>query len=164
MQKRPTSVADIVLPLFFMSVIFTGCSGNSNKTETPADVNAGEITASVIDGAWDLVWAKYNDTIQILKKSSQFKHFSNGFFSLMAWDTSGKLDYCGYGKFELDGNTYKETFLYSNHPEYTGGMDWQEYELRGDTLYSKGFSKVIIGGKDVTAGWKKIEERRVRAQ
>ncbi len=66
--------------------------------------------------------------------------------------------------YEMDVNTYKETFLYHNNPEYTGGMDWQEYGLKGDTLYAKGFTKVIVGGKEVTADFPKIEEKRVRAK
>ena len=43
-------------------------------------------------------------------------------------------------------------------------MAWQNYELNGDTLYFKGFSKVIVGGKDVTKGWLMIEEKRVKAK
>ncbi len=48
-------------------------------------------SATPIEGAWDIVWGKYNETLQPIKISSQFKHFSDGFFSHIAWDTSGKL-------------------------------------------------------------------------
>ena len=107
---------------------------------------------------------KYNDTVRVINKWAEFKHFSNGFFSMIAMDPSGKLSFCGYGKFELDSNVYKETVIYHDNPEYIGGMDWQEWELKGDTLYFKGFNKVIVGGKDVTADFGKIEQKRVRAK
>ena len=152
--------------LIFITVIIVGISCNNNPAKEDKQDAAKTATASAtaIDGSWDLVWGKYNDTIQPIKKSVQFKQFSNGFFSMIAWGDSGKLSYCGYGKYELNGRSYKETFLYHNNPEYVGGMDWQEYELKGDTLYTKGFIKVIIGGKEETAKFPKIEEKRVRAK
>jgi hypothetical protein len=90
--------------------------------------------------------------------------FNHGIFSLFATDSSGKILFAGYGKYELDGNSYKETFIYHDNPEYTGAMDWQQYELKGDTLYFKGFDKVIVGGKEVTSDFPKIAERRVKVK
>jgi hypothetical protein len=50
-------------------------------------------------------------------------------------------------------------------PEYVGATDWQEFEMRGDTLVFKLFSKVIdADGKDITNQWPKIVEKRVKAK
>ncbi len=47
-------------------------------------------------------------------------------------------------------------------PIMWGGIDWQNYEVRGDTLYAKGFKKVIVKGKDVTKDFHTVEEKRIR--
>ncbi len=70
----------------------------------------------------------------------------------------------GASSYSLDGNTYKETFRYFGISEYVGATDWQEYELKGDTLYFKGFTKVMYAdGSDKTNQFGKFEEKRVRA-
>ncbi len=151
----------ILLIGFIAAIVFTGCSNSSSKQKASSDSSASEAKASAIDGAWETVWAKYNGKDQQLRRPSQFKLFSNGFFALTAWDSTGKFSYSGFGKYELDGNMYKETFLYHNNPNYTGAKDWQEFEMKGDTLIMRGFNKVIVGGKDVTVDFPKIEEKRV---
>ena len=46
-----------------------------------------------------------------------------------------------------------------------GFSNWQEFELRGDTLYKKLFKKVTdASGKEVYDWPKDIEEKRVRAK
>jgi hypothetical protein len=121
----------------------------------------GTKKSSPIDGAWKLVWAKSNGTLVDVSKNQQIKFFADGCFSLLASDADGEIDYAGYGTFELQQTSYNETFLYHNNPEYVGAMDWQEVELKGDTLYAKGFKKVIIKGKE-TNDFPAIEEKRVR--
>lgn len=149
---------------FLMLLVIISCNTASTKEAEPITASPETARETAVDGAWDLVWASYDDTVMTINKPLQFKQFNNGFFSLISWDAGGKLSYAGYGKYELDGNLYKETFLYHTNPGYTGGMDWQEYELKGDTLYMKGFKKVIVGGKEVTGDFPRIEERRVRAK
>ena len=151
----------LFITFFFICFIaWANSSTPEDKKETIQPETNTKVTS--IDGAWELVWAKYNDTIAIPANNRQFKMFANGFFSLLAQDSSGKISYAGYGKFELQGTSYRETFLYHNNPDYIGGVDWQECELKGDTLYTKGFTKVLVGGKEVTADFPKIEEKRVR--
>jgi hypothetical protein len=120
-----------------------------------------EKKTSPIDGAWKLVWAKSDGKLVDPLKNPQIKFFTDGCFSLVASDGEGKIDYAGYGTFELEGTAYHETFLYHNMKEYVGAMDWQEMELKGDTLYAKGFKKVIVQGKEAT-NFPVIEEKRVR--
>ncbi|MEO6001195.1 MAG: hypothetical protein ABIN89_30365 [Chitinophagaceae bacterium] len=91
--------------------------------------------------------------------------FNGGFFSLIRQDYSGKWSVSGAGSYSLDGKTYKETFRYCSIPKYMGATDWQEYELKGDTLYSRGFTKVIYAdGSDKTNEFGKFEEKRIRAK
>lgn len=132
----------------------------------PADDNsesrgAGMKKTSPIDGAWKLVWATTNGKPVDVGKNPQIKFFADGCFSLLASNAEGKIDYAGYGTFELDGTNYKEIFLYHNYSPYVGAINWQEMELKGDTLYAIGFKQVIIQEK-VVNDFPMIEEKRVR--
>jgi len=135
--------------LFVTGIIFTtiiSCNNSSSKEKTGTPQKPSSATA--IDGAWELVWAKENDTIQDISKRPLFKMFHEGVFCLIARDSAGKISFAGFGDYELSGNNiYKETFRYHTYAPFTGAMDWQNYELNGDTLYFKGFSKVIVDGK-----------------
>lgn len=127
--------------------------------------NSGKVKTSPIDGEWELVWSKSNGIVNSTGKPIQFKMFHNGFFSLIMQDSSGKWSIAGAGTFETKGNTYKETFVYLTLPELVGYSNWQEFELRGDTLYKKLFTKVTdASGKEVTGWPNDIEEKRVRAK
>ena len=146
-------------PSILLVLIFS-LSCNDSPVGASKEESAVKDTSS-LEGGWELVSAKYNDTIADVIKNPQFKMFHGGIFSLIARDSSGKISFAGFGKYEFDGKAYKETFLYHDNPEYVGAMDWQEYTLNGDTLYCKGFNKVIVGGKE-QSGFPKIEEKRVR--
>lgn len=157
----------ILLVMFITCWSCTDAAGKKVMPENSASTATTTTTAaSPIDGNWELVWSKDTRTGQVDErgKPSQFKTFQNGFFSMLAWDVSGTFSYAGYGTFELQGTKYKETVIWHNTPEYIGGYDWQTYELKGDTLYFRGFDQVVIGGKDVTADFGKFEEKRVRAK
>ncbi len=162
MKKQSSMLFTSVMCIFlFISV---SCNNTTSDVEKQGASESSKNAATPIDGAWEIVWAKANDTLQNPSSPHQFKMFNNGIFSIIAKDSAGNISYAGYGKYELDGNIYKETFIYSDDPKYIGATDWQEYELKGDTLYTKCFNKVIIGGKDVTAEFPKIEEKRVRVK
>jgi hypothetical protein len=123
------------------------------------------VKTSPIDGEWELVWSKQDGKVQSPGKPTQFKMFNNGFFSLIMQDSAGNWSIAGAGTFEISGNTYKETFKYVSMPELVGYTNWQEYELRGDTLYKKLFKRVTdAAGKEVTTWTRDIEEKRVRAK
>ena len=156
----------ILYAAILLSLLFGCANSDSNTIKTEKENDSNNSTKSTsIDGAWELVWAKHNDTIQDISKMPMFKMFYDGVFSLIARDSTGKINFAGFGDYELSGNnTYKETFRYHTNAAYTGAMDWQDYELNGDTLYFKGFGKVVVGGKDVSKGWLRIEEKRVRVK
>ncbi|MBC8015004.1 MAG: hypothetical protein H7X79_04595, partial [Sporomusaceae bacterium] len=119
--------------LFFISAtVIVSCNQDKKKAESqPVDASS----VSPIEGSWVTVSAD--------GKITQFKMFNDGFFSLIMQDSLGKWSMSGAGSYSLDGNTYKETFRYCSVPDYVGATDWQEYELKGDTLYFKGFTKVM---------------------
>lgn len=148
--------AFLILPLIALFV------GHSSQTGDPkSSTNYKSKKSSPIDGAWKLVWATSNGKPVDVVKNPQIKFFADGCFSLLASNAEGKIDYAGYGTFELEGTNYKETFLYHNYPPNVGAIDWQEMELKGDTLYAIGFKKVIIQDK-VVKDFPMIEEKRVR--
>ena len=90
------------------------------------------------------LFGKMGDSVRDNGKSGQFKIFHDGFFSLVALDSSGKWLWAGAGTYSLDGNIYKENFRYSSVPEYIGVNDLQEYELKGDTLFTRALQKLFL--------------------
>lgn len=140
--------------LFVSAAAIVSCNPDQKKVESQP-VAASSV--SPLEGAWE--------TVSPNGKITQFKMFHDGFFSLIMQDSSGKWSMSGAGNFSLDGNTYKETFRYCSVPDYVGATDWQECELKGDTLYFKGFTKVMYAdGSDKTNQFGKFEEKRVRAK
>lgn len=157
-------VSSFVVCLFILPC----CAGNaSDQNETVKQENAFK-SKSDIEGAWELVWSKTNGKVDNLQKPLQLKLFVDGYFCLIMKDSTGKWSLASGGTYETDGNVYKETHLYPKQPEWAewvGTTDWQEYELRGDTLYKKLFTKIVTSkGEDITAQYPRIEEKRVRAR
>ncbi len=152
----------------FYLLFIVSCSSSTNQPNTGETGEKASQSPSSLDplqGAWDLVWEKSNGKIITNGRTSQFKLFHDGFFSLIMQDSSGKWSTAIAGTYETNGSTYKETVRYSNVPDFVGAMDWQEFKLNGDTLYFKLFTKVLLAnGEDVTSKWPKSEEKRVRAK
>jgi hypothetical protein len=126
---------------------------------------SGPALTSPIDGEWELVWSKVNGQVTSTGKPLQFKMFHNGFFCLIMQDSAGNWTSAGAGPFEITGNIYKETFKYVSRPDILGYSNWQEFELKGDTLYNRMFTKVTDASGKEHMGWSKDrEEKRVRAK
>jgi hypothetical protein len=148
-----------------IAMFLLSCTDTKTKAETQVSIANKASSTSPIDGSWELVWESVGGVIRDKGKTSQFKMFHDGFFSLIAFDSSGKWSWDGAGTCSLDGNIYKETFKYSSVPEYIGARDWQEYELKNDTLITTGFTKVVFAnGEDKTSVYPKFIEKRVRAK
>ena len=144
----------ITAPLFIMLAIAVV---GFNQDEKAKMKSISTISASPLEGAWE--------TISPDGKVREFKMYHDGFFSFLQHDSSGTQTSAGAGIYTVDGNSYKETFRFSNSPAIVGASDWQTFELKGDTLYFKGFSKVVSAdGKDVTDKFRKFELKRVRAK
>jgi hypothetical protein len=144
----------LTAPLFIMlATSVLSCNQNEKTKSEPTATSS----ASPINGAWE--------TVSPDGKITEFKMYHDGHFSFLMPDSSGKWSIAGVGNYTVDGNTYKETFRYSSIPAYVGGSDWQTFELKGDTLYFKGYNKVMSAdGKDVTNLFGKFESKRVRAK
>jgi len=142
------------LLFFILMTAVVSCNQDGKKTDSqPVSTSS----VSPIDGSWK--------TVSTDGKITQFKMWHDGFFSLIMQDSLGKWSIAGAGSYSLDGNSYKETFHYCSVPEYVGASDWQTYELKGDTLYFKGFDKVVYAdGSDKTNQFDKFEEKRVKAK
>jgi hypothetical protein len=152
----------VIICLFSLS----SCVDKTKEENKSTVTDAAPETKNELEGAWELVWSKTGDKVSELKKPLQIKLFTDGYFCLIMHDSIGKWNIASGGTYETDGNVYKETHLYVTDPEWVGGSDWQQYEIKGDTLYKKLFTKVVNSkGEDITAQFpSNIEEKRVRAK
>lgn len=146
--------------------IVAGCQSNASYQDTTAAKQTAVAPSSAIEGAWELVWSESNGKVNNSGKPIQLKIFCNGFFCyLMQNSSTGNWSEGGGGTYETDGKTYKEIHKYNSNAENVGFTDWQEFEIKGDTLYMTLFKKALNRkGEDVTAQWPRIVEKRVRAK
>jgi len=143
------------------------CAGNTREeNKSPVTDAAVAGAKNELDGAWELVWSRTGDNVNNLKQPSQLKLFTDGHFCLIMQDSTGKWNMAFGGTYETDGTVYKETHLYATDPQWVGTTDWQQYEIKGDTLYNKLFTKIVNSkGEDITAQYpSNLEEKRVRAK
>jgi hypothetical protein len=151
----------LALPLVFL---FLSYNQNTEKNKAQSANQVATSDAKSVEGAWQLVWGEYNGQVADTSNRYIFKTFNNGVFSLIAYDSTKKISFAGYGKYEFEGDTYHETFIYHNNPKYIGAENWQDLTVKGDTMYLNGFKKIVVGGKDVTTGWTKVREKLVRVK
>ncbi len=151
--------------LFFLYGLVS-CSESDNKQQAKeASSSIDKSNTSPLEGAWELVWENIDGKIRSTGKPTQIKLFTDDYFSYLMPDSTGKWSYAGAGTYEVNGNTYKEKHLYSTAPENVGVTDWQEFEMQGDTLVFRLFTKVTMpNGEDATNNWPEIIEKRVRAK
>ena len=123
--------------------------------------------SSPIDGAWELYSTEKGGKTTFAKKPSQIKVYHDGYFCMMAYDSTGKFQYAGAGTYELDGNLYKETFTYDTWTKGIGGSLWFDWSMKGDTLIFEGYKKIILAdGTDKTKDWggDSFIEKKVRVK
>jgi len=140
----------------------TGPTKGANKSQVG---NASSALKNDLEGAWELV-STTERRLANVKRPVQLKLFVDGYFCFIMKDSTGKWSMASGGTYETNGNEYKETHLYVTIPEYIGTTVWQQYEIKGDTLYKKLFKKAINSkGEDITAQFSSnIEEIRVRVK
>jgi hypothetical protein len=141
---------------FLIALVYTtSCNDTSDTGQKASDTPRQENTAHTpIEGNWELV--SYVDKGKVIdtRKAQQFKAFHDGFFYVIMYDSLGNFYMAGAGPYGIDGKTYKETFTYYSDTTYIGSSDWQEWEMKGDTLQFKGFTKGLMAdGRDVTDEW-----------
>ena len=130
--------------LMISMIVCTGlysCADKAASVEKEITDNP-QATASSIEGNWILVSNEVNGRLVTPKRSpQQVKMFHDGYFSFVMYDSAGGFSLAGAGPYELDGNMYKETFQYCSDTVYNGAKDWQQWEIKADTLYFYGFKK-----------------------
>ena len=146
----------------FSCIGFVQCNLAEAKKEQQNKKRVPDTLDKAVEGTWKLVWSERNGERSDMNNHVQVKMFSGGSFILFAHDTAGTVKFSGYGRYNFEGPQYHETFQYHSHKPYWGAMDWQNLEVKGDTMYMNGFTKVVVDGKDMTAGWPKIKEKLVR--
>jgi hypothetical protein len=146
--------------------VLYSCSNRAGSAEKEISADPQSTATSPIEGNWILVANIENGKLVAPKRSpQQIKMFQDGYFSFVMYDSAGGFYLAGAGPYELNGNMYKETFQFCSDTIYNGARDWQQWEIKGDTLYFYGFKKVeMADGKDVTdaAGRDRFIEKRVR--
>lgn len=152
-----------ILLAFPLMVLLISYNQHTEKNDVQS-ANRVASDAVSVEGSWQLVWAEYDGKLADTRNYFLFKSFNNGVFSLIAYDSTKKISFAGYGKYEFEGDTYHETFMYHNEPNYVGAEDWQDLTVKADTMYLNGFKKIIVGGKDVTSGWMKVREKLVKVK
>ncbi len=148
----------VFFSIILMIIFLTGCN---NK---PAD---HQEAFPPFEGNWELVSNEVVGRKINLSQHQQFKVFNKGFMCYVVCDSMGNFRSAGAGPYEVNGNIYKETMSYYSDPKYVGASDWQEWEMKGDTLIFYGFKKVTLSdGTDVTKEWEdnKFTEKRIRAK
>jgi hypothetical protein len=153
-----------MLLAFPLMVLFVSYNQHTEKNDFQNASRIATGDATSVEGAWQLVWGEYNGQVADTSNRYIFKTFNNGVFSLIAYDSTKKITFAGYGKHEFEGDTYHETFMYHNNPKYIGAANWQDLTVKGDTMYLNGFKKIVVGGQDVTTGWRKAREKLVRVK
>jgi hypothetical protein len=161
-----TKITRSILSAFILLCLsnLSGCSNGPPEENTEITKVAQNSESNELEGAWEVVWTKSNGEVDQRQMPSQIKLFTDGYFSLIMQDSLGQWTQASTGTYETDGKVYKETHLYSNVPEWVGLTDWQEFEIKGDTLFTTLFTKIINSkGEDLSAQYPKMEEKRVRA-
>lgn len=149
--------------LFRCVVLLSTCLACSTGQE-----EAGSKKKSPIEGNWVLVENVVNGKLVIPTKSPQFKTFLDGYFNIFMYNPDGSFHGAGAGPYDIDGKKYRETFEFESNPTWIGYGDEQEWELKGDTLITKGFKKVFDPQGKVmppeTWGGDLFVEKRVRVK
>ena len=145
-----------VLFIFCASFYFLFFLGNNLQAQNSKASNKASL--SVLNGAWDAVW-KGADGTQLREHCLYY----NGFVTNIGQDSTGAWKDIHSGTYEISGNMYKQKILYSSFPDRIGIIHWQEFKIKGDTLYLTFFKKLIdANGKDVTSQMQPIENKYVR--
>ena len=145
-----------------LTIFLSACDKDSNKHEV-----VGKKPYSPIEGNWELVSNEVSGKKIIPKRPEQFKIFNEGYFCFIMYDSLGNFYKAGAGPYEVNGNMYKETVNYYSDTKFIGTSDWQQWEMKGDTLIFYGFKKVTMAdGSDVTdaLGRDNFIEKRVRVK
>lgn len=131
----------LVVSFCFTSTITTAQTTNSNTT-------TAKNTATSISGAWRSV------------DNKEFAIMSDGFFSSVAQDSTGKWAETHAGTYTVDNaNTVTLKVTHSSFAYRIGSLHTIEYDIKGENLTIKWFKKLIDAkAGDITAQMPKGEQ------
>ena len=126
----------------------------SNVTAQTASAKS-KSPLSALNGAWNSADQNSIGTEHCL--------YYDGFVTDVGKDSTGAWRDIYSGTYEISGNIYKQKILYCSNSEYIGGSHWQEFKIKGDTLYLTFFKKVLDqSGNDVTSMFKPASGEYIR--
>lgn len=159
------------LGLICISLFFQACGPTSEPTAKASlgeNQAAPENAGSILDGGWYLVEGTYAGQKRAESTPFQFKLFGEGQFAFLMKSESGAWDYSSTGSYEIEGDVYREKFEFSTNPAFMGVTAEWKFELKGDSLFLEGPSKIIgIDGQEapeLAGGYNTMQEVRVRAK
>ncbi|MEJ7914227.1 MAG: hypothetical protein WKF70_13790, partial [Chitinophagaceae bacterium] len=85
-------------------------------------------------------------------------------YSWFGPDSTGNWNKGGAGTYEISGNTLKQKIQYSSWPERIGASSWNEFEIRGDTVYLRFKKRTNSKGEDITASFPVSESKWVKSK
>ncbi len=157
----------VFFSIILMVIFLIACNDKPVNNQEGLSTQSDMKSSTPLEGNWELVSNQVVGRKINLSQHQQFKVFNKGFFCFVFNDSMGNFHSAGAGSYEVNGNIYKETVSYYSNPKYVGASDWQEWEMKGDTLIFNGFKKVTLSdGTDVTKEWEdhKFIEKRIRAK
>ena len=157
----------VFFSMILMVISLIACNNKPTNIQEELSSQNDIKSYSAFEGNWELVSNEVVGRKINVSQNQQFKVFNKGFFCFVLNDSVGKFHSAGAGTYEVNGNIYKETMSYYSNPKYVGASDWQEWEMKGDTLIFNGFKKVTLSdGTDVTKEWEdhKFIQKRIRAK
>ena len=144
----------MLLGLLVVSFCFSSTTTTA-QTTTSKTTTSSKSTASPINGAWRSV------------DNKEFAIMSDGFFSSVAQDSTGKWAETHAGTYTVDNaNTITLKVTHSSHAYRIGSLHTIEYDIKGENLTIKWFKKLVgANGVDETAQMPKgTQTQYVRAK
>lgn len=152
----------------FLTFSIQSCTepSSANATPTEPELVTG-VPQNPIEGAWLLVWGEYGGEERVDTEPFQIKLFADTHFSYLMKSPDGEWNSGAVGTYEIEGDIYRETHLYSSTAENIGvTADW-DFEVRKDSLFMNGPTRIVNEAGEEIEAFKEIlnsmKEVRVRA-
>jgi hypothetical protein len=150
----------VILLLFFFNAEAQTVKSKSGKNASSKNASS----LSMLNGSWRIVSINENGKITNRGQLSNIIALNDGFYSWFGPDSTGNWNKGGAGTYEISSNTFKQKIQYSSWPERIGTINWNEFQMKGDTLYVRFKKRINPKGEDVTANYPATESKWVRSE
>lgn len=156
-------------PRYFILLLLTPLFGCQQQGATDAPGSGTEQTTSPLEGAWELVYAKYglpDDPIEIKRPEEpiQLKIFADGHYAHVMQQPDGSFLGASAGTYVVEGNRYTETTHWSSTPENVGSVTTFVFRVEGDSLHMSGPVEMVDSSGKQVEEFPRMEEVRRRAK